>query len=113
MLRNKKLSGISKPLQLVEQVLVDQGFQRKGSKEAPVYRMNIIDTATHQLYALEIPFQEERKQDDHLVRLGDAYVRNGMGEEEGVPRSVSWAAACKLSEVADYLSTYHRSQQLH
>ncbi|BAU29424.1 hypothetical protein DFP93_1159 [Aneurinibacillus soli] len=113
MLRNKKLSGVSKPLRLVEQVLGDQGFQRKGSKEAPVYRMNILDAATHQSYALEIPFREERKKDDHLVRLGDAYVRTGTGEEEGVPRAVSLAAECKLSEVADYLTTYHHAQQLH
>lgn len=113
MLRNKKLSGVSKPLHLVEQVLGDQGFQRKGSKEEPVYRMNIVDAATQQLYALEIPFREEQKRDGRLVRLGEAYVRAGTGEEDDVPRSVSWAAECKLSEVADYLATYHRAQQFH
>lgn len=110
MLRNKKLSGVAKPLRLVEQVLGDQGFQRKGSREEPVYRMNILDAATQQLYALEIPFREEERH-GRIVRLGEAYVRAGAGEEGEVPRSVAWAAQCKLSEVADYLATYDRARQ--
>ncbi|MCI1695164.1 hypothetical protein [Aneurinibacillus aneurinilyticus] len=119
MLRNKKLSGVSKPMSLVEEIFGQQGFQRRGSKEEPVFRMNMHDTSTSQTYALEIPFKEEGNESQRFARFGEPYVavssssamRNG-GTDDMIPRSISWAAESKVAEVADYLATSYRSNHI-
>jgi hypothetical protein len=117
-LRNKELSGVSKPLRLVEEILAKQGFQRKGSKEEPVFRMNMRDASTNKIYLLEIPFKVEKNCSEHLARFGEPYVAvssastvRGKGTND-IPRSISWAAESKLAEVADYLATSYRSAHL-
>jgi hypothetical protein len=117
-LRNKKLSGVSKPLSLVEEIFGQQGFQRRGSKEEPVFRMNIRDTSTNQTYVLDVPFKEEKGSSERFARFEEPYValssssimRNGGNGE--VPRSISWAAESKLAEVADYLAAFSRSNHI-
>jgi hypothetical protein len=114
-LRNKELSGVSKPMSLVEEIFGQQGFQRKGSKEEPVFRIGIRDASTNLTYALEVPFKEENDASGRLIRFGEPYVaatssstiRNGGNVD--IPRSISWAAESKLAEVADYLATSYRS----
>ncbi|MBN6188131.1 hypothetical protein JQN58_14750 [Aneurinibacillus sp. BA2021] len=119
MQRNKKLSGVSKPMSLVEEIFGQQGFQRKGSQEEPVFRMNMHDTSTRQTYALEIPFKEEKNGSGRFARFGEPYVavsssstiRNG-GSDDFIPRSISWAAESKVAEVVDYLDTSYRANHL-
>jgi hypothetical protein len=116
-LRNKELSGVSKPLNLVEEVFTQHGFQRKGSKEEPVFRMNIQDCCTRQSYSLDIPFKEEGKNTGQIARFGKPYVSpvpstartNGV---DSIPSSISWAAESKLAEVADYLIACDRTSDI-
>ncbi|WP_027416227.1 hypothetical protein [Aneurinibacillus terranovensis] len=111
MLRNKDLAGVSKPLSLVEEVLCKQGFKRKGSKEQPVFRMNMQDAATTKSYALDIPFKEDERCAEPNVRLGTPYVSPTAsalrtGFDDHIPQSVYWAAESKIAEVVDYLTMY-------
>jgi hypothetical protein len=110
-LRNKAITGVSKPMSLVEEVLTQQGFRRRGSKEEPVFRLNMQDTATMRSYSLDIPFREEEQSRERVARLGSPYVVAGSSTVrttgmDDVPQSVSWAAESKLAEVADYLTMY-------
>ncbi|AMA73904.1 MULTISPECIES: hypothetical protein [Aneurinibacillus] len=115
MLRNKELSGVSKPLSLVEEILTKQGFQRKGSKEEPVFRIHMRDASTNKIYALEIPFKEEGTSSERIARFGEPYIAVSSssamhnGGIDDIPLSISWAAESKLAEVADYLATAYRS----
>lgn len=105
---NKDLVGVSRPLKIVEEVLLQQGFKRKGSKEEPVFRMNIQDASTHQCYLLDIPFKEEHVESKKMVRFGEPCVLQGgivkRFSDFEIPLPISWAAESKLAEVADYLS---------
>lgn len=107
---SKDLTGVTRPMKFVEKILIQQGFQRKGSKEEPVFRMNIQDASTRQCYLLDIPFKEENLSSCDMIRLGKPYVFNVSlikrfsDVEEGIPLAITWAAESKLAEVADYLS---------
>lgn len=109
MVRKKDLTGVTRPLKFVEKILFQQGFRRKGSKEEPVFRMNIQDASTSQCYLLDIPFKEENFSSCDMIRLGEPYVFQGsfikrFTEFYEIPLSIAWAAESKLAEVADYLS---------
>lgn len=114
---NKDLVGVSRPLDIVEEVLLQQGFMRKGSKEEPVFRMNIQDASTHQLYLLDIPFKEEQVQSMKMVRFGEPCVLQGgfikRFPDLEIPLPISWAAESKLAEVADYLSCVDQGYTSH
>jgi hypothetical protein len=106
---NKDLVGVSRPQKIVEEFLLLQGFKRKGSKEEPVFRMNIQDASTHQLYLLDIPFREEQVESEKRIRFGAPCVlQGGIGNrlsDPEVPLPIAWAAESKLAEVADYLAS--------
>lgn len=109
MVRNKVLVGVTRPLKMVEEVLLQQGFKRKGSKEEPVFRMNIQDASTRQEYLLEIPFKQEQVESMEMVRLGEPNVIQGgflkrLPDFYEIPLPIAWAAESKIAEVADYLS---------